>query len=77
MFSLKSMVGRKYGIEIDNTSEDFIKHNNSNKSQVIDQGITKYIYSTLRSGTSVKFDGNIVIIGDVNPGAEVWLREIS
>ncbi len=26
---------------------------------------------TLRSGQSIKYDGNIVILGDVNPGAEV------
>jgi septum site-determining protein MinC len=32
---------------------------------------TLYIHRTLRSGQSIKSDGNIVIIGDVNPGAEV------
>lgn len=32
---------------------------------------TLYIQRTLRSGQSLKSDGNIVIIGDVNPGAEV------
>ncbi|HNH79876.1 MAG TPA: septum site-determining protein MinC, partial [Anaerolineales bacterium] len=26
---------------------------------------------TLRSGTRVEFPGNIVIVGDVNPGAEI------
>lgn len=30
---------------------------------------TKFIYGTLRSGQTVEYDGNIVIIGDVNPGA--------
>lgn len=32
---------------------------------------TLYIQRTLRSGQSLKSEGNIVIIGDVNPGAEV------
>ena len=32
---------------------------------------TLYIHRTLRSGQSISSDGNIVIIGDVNPGAEV------
>ena len=32
---------------------------------------TLYIYRTLHSGQSISSDGNIVIIGDVNPGAEV------
>lgn len=32
---------------------------------------TLYIQRTLRSGQSITSDGNIVIIGDVNPGSEV------
>lgn len=32
---------------------------------------TLYIQRTLRSGQSISSDGNIVIIGDVNPGSEV------
>lgn len=32
---------------------------------------TKIVRHNLRSGMSVSYDGNIVIIGDVNPGAEV------
>jgi septum site-determining protein MinC len=30
-----------------------------------------FINKTLRSGTRVEFPGNIVVIGDVNPGAEI------
>lgn len=37
----------------------------------INEGITKFHKGTLRSGQLVSFDGNLVIIGDVNPGAEV------
>lgn len=32
---------------------------------------TKIIRKNLRSGMGVSYDGNIVVIGDVNPGAEV------
>lgn len=37
----------------------------------INEGITKFHKGTLRSGQLVSFDGNLVVIGDVNPGAEV------
>ncbi|MBI9014264.1 MAG: septum site-determining protein MinC [Clostridiales bacterium] len=32
---------------------------------------TKIVRKNLRSGMSVSYDGNIIVIGDVNPGAEV------
>ncbi len=32
---------------------------------------TILVQRTLRSGQSIEYDGNIVILGDVNPGAEV------
>jgi len=32
---------------------------------------TVLIQRTLRSGQKIHYDGNVVIIGDVNPGAEV------
>lgn len=32
---------------------------------------TKIVKQTLRSGMGVAYDGNIVVIGDVNPGAEL------
>ncbi|MBR1460964.1 hypothetical protein IJ596_04960, partial [bacterium] len=32
---------------------------------------TLYIRRTVRSGQSISSDGNIVVIGDVNPGAEI------
>lgn len=39
--------------------------------EVGDDGETTLIKRTLRSGQKIKKSGNIVIIGDVNPGAEV------
>lgn len=32
---------------------------------------TKIIKNNLRSGSSINYDGNILVIGDVNPGAEL------
>lgn len=37
----------------------------------IDEGNCKFVKNTVRSGTRIDYDGNVVIIGDVNPGAEV------
>ncbi|MBC2850032.1 septum site-determining protein MinC [Cetobacterium sp. 8H] len=36
---------------------------------VTDEGTTKFYKGTLRSGHNLEFDGNVVILGDVNPGA--------
>jgi len=33
------------------------------------EGMTKFLYGTLRSGQIVEYNGNIVVVGDVNPGA--------
>jgi septum site-determining protein MinC len=32
---------------------------------------TILVQRTMRSGQSIRYDGNVVILGDVNPGAEV------
>ena len=37
----------------------------------IDQGPSKFHRGTVRSGQLVNYDGNLVVIGDVNPGGEV------
>jgi len=33
------------------------------------EGMTKFLHGTIRSGQEVIYNGNIVVIGDVNPGA--------
>ncbi|WP_029450803.1 septum site-determining protein MinC [Clostridium algidicarnis] len=35
------------------------------------EGRTKFIRKTVRSGQIIRYSGNIVIIGDVNPGSEI------
>ena len=38
----------------------------------VNEGRTKFIRKTVRSGQCIKYQGNIVIIGDINSGAEVY-----
>ncbi len=37
----------------------------------IEEGLTKFYRGTVRSGQLVNFGGNVVVIGDVNPGGEI------
>lgn len=37
----------------------------------VDEGNCKFVRSTIRSGTRIQYDGNVVIMGDVNPGGEI------
>ncbi len=50
----------------DDTLDEIKKHIKENEKLP-----TLYVQRTLRSGQSLKSEGNIVIIGDVNPGAEI------
>jgi septum site-determining protein MinC len=36
------------------------------------EGKTKFLRKTIRSGQSISYPGNVVIVGDVNPGAEIY-----
>lgn len=36
------------------------------------EGRTKFLRKTVRSGQSINYPGNLVIVGDVNPGAEIY-----
>ena len=36
-----------------------------------DEGDCKFVRQTLRGGTRIQYEGSVVVIGDVNPGAEV------
>jgi septum site-determining protein MinC len=51
------------------------KNNNSIEKEDIfkglDEGHTKFLRWTLRSGSKIEFKGNVVVMGDVNPGAEI------
>lgn len=51
---------------IEETDEDIAK-----KKAEPENLPTLYIRRTIRSGQSISSDGNIIVIGDINPGAEV------
>ena len=55
-------------VSFDDTNEDDTLSAHAKETEKLP---TLYIHRTLRSGQSISSDGNIVIIGDVNPGAEV------
>lgn len=42
-----------------------------NRTEVMDMTNSLLVKKTLRSGQRLNYDGNIIIMGDVNPGAEV------
>ncbi len=52
----------------------FINLEDSNKKVFngIHEGKTKFVRKTIRSGQRFEYSGNIVIVGDVNSGAEVY-----
>ncbi|WP_017414466.1 MULTISPECIES: septum site-determining protein MinC [Clostridium] len=38
----------------------------------VSEGRTKFVRKTIRSGQRYEYSGNLVVIGDINPGAEVY-----
>lgn len=70
ILELSLILKYKFDFELD-LADDLLKtivktEELSNPSQ---EGMTKFLQGTLRSGQIVEYDGNIVVIGDVNPGA--------
>ena len=67
----------KYELDIDLPKEassvklesEYIYQEKDKLKEIVDEGITKFVYGTLRSGQEISFNGKIVVIGDVNPGA--------
>lgn len=41
------------------------------EKEIEPQNITKFHKGSLRNGQKIDFDGSVVIVGDVNPGAEI------
>lgn len=62
---------RSYGIAVDiqDKKSDIEEIEKKEPFDGIEEGETKFIRHTLRSGQRIEFDGNIVVLGDVNPGA--------
>lgn len=73
---LKSIITEKYGISIDSNFDNINKDSVDNtyipnSLEGTQDEKTKFIRATIRSGQVIKFNGNLVILGDVNPGAIV------
>ena len=65
-FEVKGIINQNTGFE--DIEEEKIKFDWS-ESTITDK--TKFYRGTLRSGSRLEFRGSIVVIGDVNPGAEI------
>lgn len=37
----------------------------------IEEGMTRFVKGTVRNGQRISYEGNVVVIGDVNPGGEI------
>ncbi|SDZ37086.1 septum site-determining protein MinC [Proteiniborus ethanoligenes] len=81
---LKSLIINKYGLNVDDINDDMddsidediegdIEHYTTQRQffEGIEEGYTRFVRATIRSGQSVEYAGNVVIIGDVNPGGIV------
>lgn len=72
---LKELMIKKTGaLEIELKEEEVRRPRVSYNSffyEGVEEGRTKFYKGTVRSGQLLSYDGNIVIVGDVNPGAEV------
>ncbi|MTI66694.1 MAG: septum site-determining protein MinC [Firmicutes bacterium] len=71
---LRFIINEKYGLKIDCKKEEAKEIEKTNSKEFfegIKEGETKFVKTTIRSGQSIEYDGNIVIFGDVNPGAVI------
>ena len=84
---ISDLLAAKTGAEIKSFEEDTELQERNQTSEVeqirerpkmrmlffkgIDEGMTKFYRGTVRSGQLVSFQGNVVVIGDVNPGGQV------
>lgn len=75
---------KEHGLELSgwlNSEEVYVPGKNpaetSNDKEVrsweegMTEGSSLFVEKTLRSGKSVQFDGHVIVLGDVNPGAEI------
>lgn len=65
----------KTGVQASQVSGNTTERNNQIKKYMffkgIEEGQTKFYRGTVRSGQLITFDGNLVVLGDVNPGAVI------
>ena len=83
---IRSVLDSKSGAIIESFSKDEEQKNNAFMAKPvlhntipskklhctgIDEGNCKFVRNTVRSGMRIQYNGNIVVMGDVNPGAEI------
>ncbi len=69
---IKEIIHNSYGMVIlEKKEENPIKDTKKEVFEGIEEGNTKFLRTTVRSGQKINYPGNVVIIGDINPGAEV------
>lgn len=66
----------RHSIETEETKTELGLHIISHGfNKKIEETVTKVVDGSLRSGKRIEFEGSLVIIGDVNAGAEVIAKE--
>ena len=76
---LKNMIFNDIGVQdiiLNDIDKEEIEEKSSSQ-KIFDgvyEGKTKFINKTIRSGQTINYSGNIVIVGDVNNGSEVYAR---
>ena len=66
----------RHSLETEDTKLELGLHTISHGfNREIEETVTKIIDGSLRSGKRVEFDGSVVVLGDVNSGAEIIAKE--
>jgi septum site-determining protein MinC len=60
-----------YSVQQHSQGQPLIKTNNSKKQLLADP---LYLKNTIRSGTEIRHDGTVIVLGDVNPGGTIIAR---
>ncbi len=77
MDSIEKLIKSKISVDVefDSPRELGLHEIKRTYSQDTGESNTKYIRTSLRSGQRIEYEGSIVIIGDVNDGAEVIAKD--
>ncbi|MBE6081259.1 MULTISPECIES: septum site-determining protein MinC [Tissierellales] len=67
---IKELINDKYKLDI---NENALASENLEEGFLRDEseGMTKFITTTVRSGQTIEYSGNLVILGDINPGGMI------
>lgn len=65
---LAETLQNRYGIKM---KRPLSSKDSPSRPEINGDMVTRFVYSTLRSGQRVCYGGNVVVLGDVNAGAEI------